>query len=66
MRNKLDICLFSGTKLDETFPNRQFKIYGYKLYCRDRNKHGGGVLCYVNENNSSKMVSVEGVPDTVK
>ena len=63
MRDKIDICLFSETKLDETFPNQQFKIHGYKIYCRDRNKHGGGILCYVNENILCKMVNIEGVPD---
>ena len=45
MRNKIDICLISETKLDETFPNQQFKIHDYKIFCRDRNKHGGGVFC---------------------
>ena len=45
MRNKIDICLISETKLDETFPNQQFKIHDYKMFCRDRNKHGGGVFC---------------------
>ena len=51
MPNKLDICLFSETKLDKTtFPNQQFKIHGYKMCRRDRNKHGDGLLCYVNEN----------------
>ena len=63
MRDKVYICVSSETKLDETFPNQQFKIHGYKMYRRDRNKHGGGVLCYVNENIPCKMVSVEGVPD---
>ena len=63
MYNKVDICLFSETKLDETFPNQQFKIHDYKMYRRDRNKHGGGVICYVNENISCKMVNPEGVPD---
>ena len=46
--DKVNICLFSETKLEETFLNQQFKIHGYKMYCRDRNKHGVGVLCYVN------------------
>ena len=55
MRDKVDICLFSETKLDETFPNHQFKIHGYKMYRRDRNKHGGGVICYVNENIPCKI-----------
>ena len=54
MRNKVDICLFSETKLDETFPNQQFKINGYQLYSKDRNKHGDGVLCYIHENIPAK------------
>ena len=36
-------------------------INGYKLFRRDKNYHGGGVLCYINENISSKTVNVEGI-----
>ena len=36
-------------------------INGYKLFHRDRNCHGGGVLCYINENVPSKTVTVEGI-----
>ena len=36
-------------------------INGYKLLRRDRNCHGGGVLCYINENIPSKIVNVEGI-----
>ena len=63
MRDKVDVCLFSETKLDEAFLSQQFKVHGYKMYRRDRNKHGGGVLCYVNENIPCEMVNVEAVPD---
>ena len=63
MRDKVDICLFPETKLDETFPNQEFKTHGYKMYRRNRNKHGGGVICYVNESIPCKMVNVEGVPN---
>ena len=38
MRNNIDISLFSETKLDETFPNQQFKISGYKMFRRDKKK----------------------------
>ena len=38
IRNNIDIFLFSETKLDETFPNQQFKIRGHKSFKRDRNK----------------------------
>ena len=37
----------SETKLDESFPDAQFKINGFKLYRNDRNEHGGGVVVYV-------------------
>ena len=36
-------------------------INGYKSFGRDRNCHGGGVLCYINENISSKTVNVESI-----
>ena len=42
IRNNVEISLFSETKLDETFPKQQFKISGYEMFRRDRNKHGGG------------------------
>ena len=50
VQNKVDVCFLSETKIDEAFPNQQFMINGYKLFRRDRNCHGGGVLCYINEN----------------
>ena len=50
MRNNIDISLFSETKLDETFPNQQFKVSGYKMFRRNRNKHGGGNMFCINEN----------------
>ena len=36
-------------------------INNYKLFRRDGNCHGGGILCYSNENVSSKTVNVEGI-----
>ena len=36
-------------------------INGYKIFCRDRSCHGGGVLCYINENIPSKTVNVESI-----
>ena len=63
MRSHIDISLSSETKLDETFPNKQFKISGYKMFTRDRNKHGGGVMFYINENVLRKTANVEGLPN---
>ena len=61
VQSKIDICLLSETKIDETFSNQKFMINGYKLFRRDRNYHGGVVLCYINENIPSKTVNVDGV-----
>ena len=59
MRNKIDISLFSEIKLVETSPNQQFKISEYKMFRRDRNKHGGGIMFYINESISCKTVNVD-------
>ena len=36
-----DIFLISESKIDSTFHNMLFKINGYKLFRRDRNRFGG-------------------------
>ena len=38
-----DIFLASETKLDESFPNNQFSISGYRVFRQDRN-------CFVSRN----------------
>ena len=43
----VDILGIAETKLDDTFPNAQFHIDGYRLFRKDRNQHGGGLLAYV-------------------
>ena len=47
--SNLSLFLISESKLDSSFPNSQFKINGYKIFRRDRNRYGGGLLLYVNE-----------------
>ena len=60
MWNNIDISLFPETKLDGTFKNWQLKIY--KMFRRDRNKHGGGITFYINEYILCKIVNVDGLP----
>ena len=62
IQNNIDISLFSETKLDERIPNQQFEISSYKMFRRDRNKHGGDIMFYINENILYKTVNVEGLP----
>ena len=45
-----DIFLISETKIDNSFPDQQFDINGYRMFRKDRDKFGGGILFYVNEN----------------
>ena len=54
--NKADILLISETKLDETFPTRQFstRIYGF-----DRNDFEVGLLASVRKDIPSKLIKTE-------
>ena len=50
MQGKLDILVLTETKLDSTFPEKQFLVPGYKKpFRRDRNRDGGGVMIYIRE-----------------
>ena len=50
IQNKVDILLTPETKLDETFPTRQFSIEGFTSpYRLNRNGFGGGLLAYIRE-----------------
>ena len=46
----LGYLVISETKLDESFPNSQFKLNGYEVRARrDRHKHGGGLIKFVRQ-----------------
>ena len=45
-----DIFLISESKSDYTFPLNQFYIAGFKQIRRDRNRFGGDLMLYINEN----------------
>ena len=48
IKDKLDILIICETKTDETFPDSQFIINGFKRpYRLDRNTNGGGVMIFV-------------------
>ena len=58
INRNLDIILFSGTKLDHSFPSAQF-WYSLWAYGLDRNSNGGGLLLYVREDTPSKFLKVK-------
>ena len=64
--NNIDICFLSETKIGENFPNQQFNISNYKTFRRDRNKHGGGLLFYINENIPCKLLNDKIIPSDIE
>ena len=57
INNNTDILMISETKLDPSFPNGQFHIHGFsEPYRFDRNGNGGGILLYIREDITSKLI----------
>ena len=55
IKDKLDILVLVETKLDDSFPDKQFYTEGFKKpYWLDRNCHGRGVMNYIRKNIPSK------------
>ena len=64
LSHNLDLLVINETKLDDSFPNVQFQIDGYKCLRKDRNILGGGLCLYINEDIPSKQIrttSLEGL-----
>ena len=60
IQNKVVILLTSETKLDETFPTRQFSIEGFTSpYRLNRNRFGGGLLASIREDIPLKLIKTE-------
>ena len=57
IHGNVDILVITETKLDHTFPEKQFLIPGYKKpYRQDRNGNGGGVMIFVREDIPSDIL----------
>ena len=52
--NLVDILVVVETKLDDSYPDAQFYVDGYKLYRHDRDRNGGGVIVYIKSNIPSR------------
>ena len=60
INDTLDIMLISETKLNNTFPEGQFFIKGYsRPYRPDRTANGGGLILYIMEHISSKIINAD-------
>ena len=52
-----DICLILETKLDDSFPDQQFHVNGYKMFRKDWNNFGGGLILFVKESVPYKVLN---------
>ena len=65
--NTINILKIAETKLDETFPDSQFKMPGMKKpYRLDISASSGGLLVYVDTNISSKRIFSSLLPDDIQ
>ena len=57
VQGNIDILTISKTKLDKSFPPGQFLLDGYSASFRsDRDGNGGGILLFIREDISSKLL----------
>ena len=59
VQDKIDILVVIESKLDDTFPDSQFHIPGYKVHFRkDRNKLVRGIIVFVRDDIPCKKIDV--------
>ena len=66
IKPNLDIFLVSETKLDQTFPNNQFFIDGYRMFRRDRNSYGGGLCMYINQDIGCRLIDIDCLSENIE
>ena len=73
IKDTFDKFPLSESKLNSNFPDDQFSIPGYQIVRKDRDRNGGGLLLYINEDipfkiiqNSSLLPTLEVLPIGIK
>ena len=62
-KGNVDILMVSETKLDDSFPEGQFIINGFKSpFQLDCSKNGGGIMLYIREDIRANLKSIENLP----
>ena len=59
IQETFDIFLLSETKIDESSPHKQFFLNNFRIFLKDRNRYGGGIMFCVNENLPCKSLTTE-------
>ena len=50
IQGTFEIFLLPDTKIDQCFPDNQFYLNNFKIFRKVRNRFGGGIIFYVNNN----------------
>ena len=66
VQNTFDIFLACETKIDSFFPTQQFSTPEYRIFRKDRNARGGGLLFYVNQNRNCKVLNKYPMPQDLE
>ena len=62
-----DVIIVTETKLDDSFPKAPFCIDGFSIpYRLDRNRNGGGLIIYVQDDIPSKMLTKHNFPENIE
>ena len=57
IKNNFNIFIVTESKLGSGFSDSQFHIPGYRLFRKDGNKNGGGLMCCINYDLLVKIVT---------
>ena len=66
IRNHFDNFLVNEPKLDSSFPVSEFTIPGYRLFRKDRNQLGGGLIFYLNEDIPCNIINTFNFPNSLE
>ena len=64
IKGKFDIFLINETKLVASFPSNQFAMFCYTFVKMDKNKFGGGIAFYINDQLPKWTIKNENPSDT--
>ena len=59
IQGTFDIFLLSESRIDVSFPDKQFCLNDYRIFRKDSNWYGGGIMFCVNENLHCKSLTTE-------
>ena len=66
IRINFDIFIITQSKVDSSFSDSQFHIPGLRLFRKDCNKNGGGLMYYISQNLPVKEVTSYKFPSNLK